>query len=68
MRIANSYIEEIITRRGNTRQGPLSSEAACRIALDLREARETIRALREEIAELERQPRRTLGKIVGDRA
>lgn len=62
MRIADTYLQEIIDTGGGTRQGPVSREATCRLALDLREARETIRALKEEISELERIPR-VLGKI-----
>jgi hypothetical protein len=63
MRIAGVYLEEIISLGGSTRQGPLSCEATCRLALDLREARETIKRLKEEIAELERMPRRH-GKVL----
>lgn len=58
MRIASVYLEEIINLGGSTRQGPLSSHSTLRLALDLREARETIQQLKEEIAELERMPRR----------
>lgn len=71
MRIADSYLKEVIAQGGSTRQGPLSREAACRLALDLREAREQILALREEISEYERlsrEPRRAGGKIAGPRA
>ncbi len=63
MRIADSYIQEIIDAGGTTRQGAVSREATCRLALDLREARETIRKLKQEISDLERLPGRKLKTI-----
>ncbi len=67
MRIAAQFLAEIIEQGGKLRSGAVSNLGILRLALDLRQARERIAELEDQLKEHERMPAR-LGTRVNYRA